>query len=151
MDVLKGYDLKNITIACLGGHSALDVCHGAKKQGFKTLVVAQKGREQTYDRYFRTNDKRGCIDDVIVVDQFQDILNPDTQKDLRNRNTIFIHSRYFWVYFDDFAAVEKNFNIPIFGSRHFVKLEERNQPFNQYHLLGYAGIRTPMIFATPDD
>ena len=151
MDVLKGYDLKNITIACLGGHSALDVCHGAKKQGFKTLVVAQKGREQTYDRYFRTNDKRGCIDDVIVVDQFQDILNPDTQKDLRNRNTIFIHSRYFWVYFDDFAAVEKNFNIPIFGSRHFVKLEERDQPFNQYHLLQYAGIRTPMIFATPDD
>lgn len=151
MDFLKGYDFKNITVACLGGHSALDVCHGAKKHGFKTLVVAQKGREQTYDRYFRTNKKRGCIDDVIVVDQFQDVLKKDIQDELRKRNTIFVHSRYFWVYFDDFAAVENDFGIPIFGSRHLLKLEERDQPFNQYHLLQYAGIRTPVIFTTPED
>lgn len=151
MDVLKGYDLKDITIACLGGHSALDICHGVKKHGFKTLVVAQQGREQTYDRYFRTNDTRGCIDDTIVVDQFQDILKANIQEDLRKRSTLFIHSRYFWVYFDDFAEVENNFGVPIFGSRHLVKLEERDQPFNQYHLLQYAGIRTPVIFATPDD
>ena len=53
---LQNYDLKNITIGVLGGHSALDVCAGAKKLGFKTLVVAQKGREQTYEKYYKIAD-----------------------------------------------------------------------------------------------
>ena len=38
-EVLKGYDLSQITIGVLGGHSALDVCRGAKKYGFKTVAV----------------------------------------------------------------------------------------------------------------
>ena len=45
--ILSHYDPKNLTIASLGGHSALDICHGAKKYGLKTLVVAQKGSEKT--------------------------------------------------------------------------------------------------------
>ena len=32
----------------MGGHSALDVCRGAKKNGFRTVAVSIKGREQTY-------------------------------------------------------------------------------------------------------
>ncbi|ALM10091.1 MAG TPA: 5-formaminoimidazole-4-carboxamide-1-(beta)-D-ribofuranosyl 5'-monophosphate synthetase [Candidatus Peribacter riflensis] len=154
-DLLKGYDTKNITIGVLGGHSALDVCHGAKKHGFKTVCVARKGREKTYDRYFRTKGKgrgtKGCIDEVILVDKFEDVLRKDVQEKLRSMNTIFVHNRYFWVYFSDYAAIENDFQIPIFGSRTFVKLEERDQPYNQYHLLHDAGIRTPKIFAKPED
>jgi 5-formaminoimidazole-4-carboxamide-1-(beta)-D-ribofuranosyl 5'-monophosphate synthetase len=150
MDLLSGYDQKNLTVASLGGHSALDVCHGAKKHGFKTLVIAQKGREKTYEKYFKSNGDKGCVDDVIVLDRFQDVLNEDVQKDLRERNTVFIHNRYFWVYFDDFAKVESGFGVPIFGSRHLLKLEERDQPFNQFHVLNYAGIRTPRVFEDAD-
>ena len=36
----------NHTIAVLGSHSALDVCRGAKDEGFKTLVIVQKGRDK---------------------------------------------------------------------------------------------------------
>ncbi len=154
--ILKSYDLKNLTIASLGGHSALDVCHGAKKDGFKTLVVAQKGREKTYQQYYKTrawgkNGERGCIDDVIVVDQFSDILKPKIQAELRARNTIFIHNRYFWVYFKNFSAVENEFKVPIYGNRSLVKLEERDQPKNQYELLKKAGIRIPKMFAGPSE
>ena len=39
--IIKNYDKKNITIAVLGSHSALDVCRGAKDLGFKTLVIVQ--------------------------------------------------------------------------------------------------------------
>ncbi len=154
MDVaalLKGYDLKNITVGVLGGHSALDVAHGAKKHGFATLAVAQKGREETYARRYRTRDTVGCIDDVILVERFSDILTKDVQEELRKANTTFIHNRYFWVYFDDFSKVEEEFRVPIFGSRHLLKLEERDQPYNQYHLLRDAGIRTPKIFQKPED
>jgi len=141
----KVTDIKDITIGVLGGHSALDVCHGAKKYGFKTLAVCQKGRDLTYSKYYKTRDGKGCIDEVIMVDKFDDILKPEIQKLLLDRNTIFIHNRYFWVYFKDFAKLENDFKVPIYGSRSLVKLEERDQPNNQYVLLEKAGIRTPKI------
>ncbi|MBI3618925.1 DUF1297 domain-containing protein [Candidatus Peregrinibacteria bacterium] len=158
-DLLAGYDLRKLTIGVLGGHSALDVCHGAKQWAFKTVAVAQQGREQTYSKYYKTHGELGCIDEVIIVKKFQDVLEEKIQKQLRAMNTIFIHNRYFWVYFDDFAKVENDFNVPIFGSRTLLKLEERgstklttgDQKFNQYDLLRQAGIRTPKIFDHPED
>ncbi len=150
-DILTGYDVKNLTVGVLGGHSGLDVCHGAKQHGFKTVCVARKGREKTYDRYFKTRGSRGCIDETIVVENFSDVLDTKIQKKLQSLNTIFVHNRYFWVYFDDFSKVENDFHVPIFGSRTLLKLEERDQPFNQYDLLKKAGIRTPKIFASAKD
>jgi 5-formaminoimidazole-4-carboxamide-1-(beta)-D-ribofuranosyl 5'-monophosphate synthetase len=150
-ELLKGYDLTKLTIGVLGGHSALDVSHGAKKHGFQTVCVARKGREKTYAQYFKSRDGHGCIDEVIVVEKFEDVLKEDVQRKLKNLNTIFVHNRYFWVYFPEYAKVENDFRVPVFGSRTFVKLEERDQPYNQYHLLKDAGIRTPKIFAKPED
>ncbi|MEK7528411.1 MAG: DUF1297 domain-containing protein [Patescibacteria group bacterium] len=155
--ILAGYDLDHLTIGVLGGHSALDVCAGAKKHGFKTLAVCQKGREKTYAQYYKTRDARnragttiGCVDDVILVDSFKDIVKPEVQEELRKRNTVFVHNRYFWVYCD-FEKIEKDFAVPIFGSRSMLKMEERDQPLNQYHLLQKAGIRIPKLFAKPSD
>jgi len=151
MELLNGYDTKKITVGVLGGHSALDVAQGAKKHRFHTVCVAREGREKTFTQYYKTREGRGCIDEVIVRPQFSNVLDADVQEQLRAMNTIFIHNRYFWVYFDDFSKVENDFRVPIFGSRHLIKVEERNQPFNQYHLLEYANIRTPRIFTSPED
>ncbi len=144
--ILTSYKKNQLTIGVLGGHSALDVCHGAKQCGFSTVAVARKGREKTYTDYFRVRDERGCIDEAIVVKDFKDVLDEKIQEKLRKMNTIFVHNRYFWVYFDDFSKIENDFRVPIFGSRTLLKLEERDQPFNQYDLLRKAGIRTPKIF-----
>ncbi|MBS3802072.1 MAG: formate--phosphoribosylaminoimidazolecarboxamide ligase family protein [Candidatus Thermoplasmatota archaeon] len=150
-NIVRSYDADNITIGVLGGHSGLDVCRGAKKHGFKTLAVCQKGREKTYTKYYKTRDDgRGCIDETIVLDKFADITRPDIQEILRDKNTIFIHNRYFWVYFD-FEDIENRFNVPIYGTREMVKLEERDVPKNQYYLLEKAGIRFPYIFEKPED
>lgn len=151
LSILKGYDLKNLTVGVLGGHSALDVCHGAKKAGFRTVAVARKGREKTYAQYYKTREDRGCVDEVITVNAFQDVLDPKIQEKLRSMNTLFVHNRYFWVYFDDFSTVENDFHVPIIGSRTLLKLEERDQPYNQYDLLKKAGIRSPKIFKKPED
>ena len=151
---LAKYDKKNITIGVLGGHSALDICRGAKKYGFSTVAVCRRGREKTYSRYYKTrkrdNKEIGCIDNIILVDNFSDILKPNIQKKLLDMNTIFIHNRYFWVYFDDFGKVENEFMVPIFGTRQLVKLEERDIPKNQYYLLRKAGIKIPKIFRRPE-
>ena len=55
-ELLTGYDLKNLTVGVLGGHSALDVCHGAKQAGFKTICVTRKDRQRAYAKYFRTRE-----------------------------------------------------------------------------------------------
>ncbi len=149
--IINSYNKKNITIGVLGGHSGLDVCRGAKKLGFKTLAVCQKGREKTYTKYYKTRENgRGCIDQTLVLDKFSDITKPDIQETLRKKNTIFIHNRYFWVYFD-FKDIENNFLIPIYGTRNLVKLEERDIPKNQYYLLHKAGIRFPKIYKSPNN
>ena len=149
--LVSSFDKSNITIGVLGGHSGLDVCRGAKKHGFKTIAVCQKGRENTYTKYYKTRkDGRGCIDETILLDKFSDITKKDVQERLREKNTIFIHNRYFWVYFD-FTDIENNFMVPIFGSRGMLKLEERDVPKNQYYLLEKAGIRFPKIIKSPKD
>jgi 5-formaminoimidazole-4-carboxamide-1-(beta)-D-ribofuranosyl 5'-monophosphate synthetase len=150
-NLVESYDSKKITIGVLGGHSALDVCRGAKKHGFRTIAVCQNGREKTYTKYYKTRgDGRGCIDKTIVLDKFAEITKPQVQNQLRDENTIFIHNRYFWVYFN-FNDIENNFKVPIFGTRSMLKLEERNVPKNQYYLLQKAGIRYPQLFKSPKD
>ena len=160
-EVLQGYDVQHLTIGSLGGHSALDVCHGAKKHGFRTVVVAKRGREKTYVQYFRSRpntyhltpiiSQKGCVDDVMLVDEFQDVLQEDVQQQLRERNTIMVQSRYFWTYIDDPLCIEQEFRVPLFGSRSLLKLEDRSQAYSQYGLLLDAGIRTPKIFRCKDE
>ncbi len=153
LDVAAKYGSK-ITIGVLGGHSALDICHGATKLGFDTVVVCQKGREKTYEKYYRRRGEganaKGCVGNVIIVDKFEDIVKESVQKELRDLNTVFIHNRYFWVYCD-FEKIENDFRVPIFGLRKGVKLEERDVENNQYYILGKAGIRMPKIYASPAD
>ncbi|HVV66514.1 MAG TPA: DUF1297 domain-containing protein [Candidatus Saccharimonadales bacterium] len=149
--IIKQYDMENIRIGTLGGHAALDVCRGAKAEGFETVVVAQKGREKTYSQYFRSRgDGRGCVDHVIVVDSFKDIAKPEIQQQLRDLNVVFIHSRYFWVYCD-FDEIENEFKVPIVGSRQLVRKEERDEPKNQYFLLEQGGVPIPRQFENPDE
>jgi 5-formaminoimidazole-4-carboxamide-1-(beta)-D-ribofuranosyl 5'-monophosphate synthetase len=146
--VLEGYNKNDLTIGTLGGHSALDICRGAKKLGFNTVCVCQKGREKTYKEHYFSKNGKGCVDKVILVDKFSDVTNKEVQDELRELNTIFIHNRYFWVYCN-FKDIESKFEVPIFGTRSMLKLEERDVPKNQYYLLEKSKIRIPKIFKDP--
>ena len=139
-----------VSIGMLGGHSALDVCRGAKEEGLKTVVVCKKGRERTYSEHYRTSGDKGVVDEVIVVDDFSDIVKEEVQETLRELNVVFVHSRYFWVYCN-FEEIEKNFKIPIFGTRGLVRKEERSETKNQYYLLKKAGIPIPKQFWNPGE
>ncbi len=135
---------KQYTIAVLGSHSALDVCRGAKDLGFKTLVICQKGREKTYQKYYEN-----IVDEVLVLDKFADIVTTKTQNELKKRNCIFIPHRSFEVYINDYNAIEKKFKVPMFGNRFLLKVEERGVKPNQYDLLDKAGIRYPKQYGDP--
>src|SRR5438270_564830 len=132
----------NITVATLGSHSALDVCRGAKDEGFQTLVICQKGREKTYTQYFKTGDNTGCVDECIVLDTFSDIMKDIIQNMLIEKNAIFVPNRSFEAYLHfDYKAIEEKFRVPMFGNKKLLKIEERGVQPNQYDLLDEAHIR----------
>ncbi|MCL4366248.1 DUF1297 domain-containing protein [Patescibacteria group bacterium] len=140
---------KQYTIAVLGSHSALDVCRGAKDLGFKTLVICKKGREKTYQDYYASKGELGCVDEVIVLDEFKKILNEKIQEELLKRNCIFVPHRSFEVYINDYNAIENKFKVPMFGNKFLLKTEERGVKPNQYDLLDEAKIRYPKQFKDP--
>jgi len=155
-DALAKYDRRALTVCSIGSHSALDVCLGAKKYGLRTLVVAAKGREQTYASHYRTREVGGCVDETIVLDKFADILDPAVQRDLLAHNVIFVPNRSFEVYLRQryaYDEIERGMLVPFFGSRRLLRAEERGEdaPDDQYSLLDRAGIRFPRRLTGPSD
>ena len=69
--VIQQYNKKNLTIGVIGSHSGLDICAGAKKFGLKNLVVCEKGREKTYNFYYKAklpDEGFGCVDEALVLE-----------------------------------------------------------------------------------
>ncbi|MEM4389945.1 MAG: formate--phosphoribosylaminoimidazolecarboxamide ligase family protein [Candidatus Micrarchaeia archaeon] len=149
-EVIRRYRYSRPCIATIGSHSALDICLGAKKEGLKTIVVCQKGREETYAKFYKSSGRMGVVDEVIVLERFADIVKEEVQEKLRKARAIFVPHRSFEVYVG-FDKIENDFLVPLFGNRALLRAEERDVPRNQYFLLERAGIRTPKRFASPKD
>lgn len=134
-----------MTIATLGGHSALEICLGAKKLNFKTLVLVQRGRDKIYTRYYDN-----LVDDIISLDKFSDLTDTEIISKLKEKNVIFIPHRYLQVYCD-LPLFEKKFAIPIFGNKYLLKYEERVGNYTQYQLLYESQIDYPLQYKNPRD
>ena len=57
--------LLNYKIATIGSHSALQILKGAKDEGFQTICICLKGREEPYKSF-------GVADEIIIVDDYKD-------------------------------------------------------------------------------
>jgi 5-formaminoimidazole-4-carboxamide-1-(beta)-D-ribofuranosyl 5'-monophosphate synthetase len=134
------YDPRSIKIGVLGSHSALEIAHGAKQEGFETVVVCQKGRDKTYTQHYGN-----LFDHVMLLDRFSDLIEEENVQKLTGLSTIFVPNRSFSVYVG-YKNIEEKFAVPIMGNRYMLKTEERNTPKNQHYLLDKAGIRTPRNF-----
>ncbi len=155
---LAVYDRPRLTLCSIGSHSALEVAYGARAQGLRNLVVTAKGREQTYTRYFAARREpmpRGCVDEVLELGSFPDILRADVQEKLLDRSALFVANRSFEVYLRqryDYDTIEREMLVPFFGNRSLLKAEERDESeTDQYALLKKAGIRHPRRYASAND
>jgi 5-formaminoimidazole-4-carboxamide-1-(beta)-D-ribofuranosyl 5'-monophosphate synthetase len=145
------------TIATLGSHSALDVSEGAKKEGFDSLVVAQKGREKVYLGPYKSRKRDtadgerdiGVVDELLLVNNFKEIVNEQNIAFMKERNSIFVPNRSFAVYVG-YEDIENNFPIPIFGNRRLLRAEERGEEKDQYYLMEKAGVRFPKEIKSPE-
>jgi 5-formaminoimidazole-4-carboxamide-1-(beta)-D-ribofuranosyl 5'-monophosphate synthetase len=150
--LVKNYG--RVSVATIGSHSALDISEGAKAEGLKSIVLCQKGREQTYEKYYKARKRGrqnvGVIDEIILLEKFKDMAKKNVVEQLQEENAVFIPNRSFAVYVG-YDAIEKDFDVPIFGSRMMLRAEERDAKKNQYALLEKAGIRIPKKFKRPED
>lgn len=135
---------KDVTIGIFGSHSAKEVGMAAKKAGFRTAVVVEKGRDEFYAKYYSH-----LYDEVIRVPRFRDMLGEGVQDKLRELNTVFIPNRSFSVYVG-YDGIEGEFRVPLYGNRFILRAEDRKDERGQYHLLKKAGIRTPLEFKSPE-
>jgi len=154
--ILAEYDQLKLRIGVSASHSALDICDGAIEEGFPTVAFCQKGRDKLYGEYFRTKRNsqgrvvRGMVDKAVVLDRFDDILDPNFQQGMRDRNIIFVPNRAFTSYCT-IDAVENDFRIPMFGTRSMLRMEERTEEFDYYWLLEKAGLPYPEPIDNPED
>ena len=154
--IIEDYDRLKLRIGMTASHSALDICDGAIEEGFPTVAYCKKGREKTYSQYFKTQRtssgrvRRGMVDKTIVMDSFNNVINSNMQTEMRKRNVIFIPNRSFTSY-SGISDIENKFQVPLFGSRNMLRMEERTEEQDYYWILDKAGLPYPEAIADPQD
>jgi 5-formaminoimidazole-4-carboxamide-1-(beta)-D-ribofuranosyl 5'-monophosphate synthetase len=106
------------SIATLGSHCALQVLKGAKDEGFDTLLICEKKREKLYRRF-------GFIDELILVDSFNEIAEQHCTSILKDKDAIIIpHGTLI----SQMSSSEiESITSPIFGNKWILKWEsDRN-------------------------
>ena len=139
LDILDGYDKENITIATLGSHTSLHILNGAQKEGFRTAIVCEKGREIPYQRF-------DVADEYIMVDKFKDIVNEEVQDKLKSMNAIVVPHGSFVAY-AGLDRVEDDFVVPMFGNRDILRWEAERDL--ERKLLSEGNVRIPYKYDDP--
>ena len=153
---LGRYNWKAARIGVVASHSSLDTCDGAVSEGFRTLAVCQRGREKTFERYFRAqraaDDRivRGVVDDTLVLERYDMILESKNQEHLMRTDTLWVPNRSFTSYCS-IDAIENDFKVPMVGSRNLLRSEERGGPRDYYWILERAGLPHPKKVEKPED
>jgi 5-formaminoimidazole-4-carboxamide-1-(beta)-D-ribofuranosyl 5'-monophosphate synthetase len=142
--IAGAYKPEKMHIGVLGSHSALALGMAARALGAKTLLVAEKGRDELY-----TRDHAHLYDHVMLLKKFKDILRAEVQAELLEYNTVWVPHRSFSVYVGT-EGIENEFAVPVYGSRRMLRSEDRNALKSQYYYLEKAGIRFPLHFEKPE-
>src|SRR5436853_7606314 len=110
--ILDNYE--EIVIATVCSHSSLQIFHGARQEGFRTLGIAIGKRPRFYDAF-----PLAKPDDFLIVDSYADIL--DHADDLVAKQAVTVPHGSFVEYMgsDVFAKLR----IPPFGNRGVLKWE----------------------------
>jgi 5-formaminoimidazole-4-carboxamide-1-(beta)-D-ribofuranosyl 5'-monophosphate synthetase len=139
--ILGRYDLKNIAIATLGSHSSLNIFKGAKEEGFRTVCICKKKDAILYKKF-------PLVDELIIVEDFTELLSEKLQEKLRQLNSVLIPHGSFTAYLST-EELSNTLYVPMFGNRELLHWEANRK--EQEEWLRQAGLRLPATFKSPDD
>ncbi len=140
-ECLKSYDMGRITVGTIGSHSALNIFKGAKDEGLRTVCLCTRSQAIIYRRFH-------VADEIILLDEFKNILDNDVQEKLRKLNTILVPHGSFNAYLDIDDIMNKLY-IPMFGNRQLLSWEINRKKQTKWLLK--AGLKLPKTFLDPDD
>ncbi len=140
-EVISNYDKDNIRIGVLASHSALQILHGAKKEGFETVLITIPEREGFYANF------RHLIDKVVHINTWKEICRDEVIKKLQDLNVIIVPHGSMVEYVGSECFLD--LKIPLFGSRKIMEVEA--DPRRKMQFLRSAGIPTPREFSLEED
>lgn len=139
-DVLSNYDKNNISIATICSHSSLQLFHGAKKEGFKTIGLTTPKEKLIADTFPEATPHK-----YIMVKDWDELLNEEHQKTLIKENAIVIPHGSFVAYLKN-EKLQNDYHVPLFGNRQTLEWEgNRNK---QREWLEKAGLKLPKEYKT---
>ena len=128
------------SIATLGSHCALQVLKGAKDEGFKTILVSEKKRENLYRRF-------KFIDEIILVDSFLEITEQKCEAILKENDSIIIPHGTLISQMD--SSKIESIKTPVFGNKWILRWEsDRNM---KEQLMREAKLDVPKTVANPKE
>src|SRR4030066_1190410 len=139
--ILGKYDQKKLAIATLGSHSSLNIFKGAKEEGFRTVAVCKSKDAIMYQKF-------PLADEIIIVEDFTELLAEKLQEKLRKLNAVLIPHGSFTAYLST-EELQNNLRVPMFGNRQLLHWEADRK--EQEEWLRQAGLRLPATFKSPDD
>ena len=140
-DILRRYQKGKITIGTLGSHSALNIFKGAKEEGFETICICKQDDQVVYQRF-------PLADNIVLVENFRELLRDEIQQRLRQNNTILIPHGSFNAYIGT-EKILNELHIPFFGNRELLHWETDRE--KQREWLQKAGLTLPKAFKDPND
>ena len=136
--VLGEYDPDDLTLVTVCSHSSLQIFHGAKMEGFKTLGISIGKPPKFYDAFPRSKP-----DEFLLLDSYSEIM--DHTDEIIGRNGIVIPHGSFVEYLG--ANNFRDMPIPTFGNRRVLEWEsDRNM---ERRWLEKAGVRMPPEIKDP--
>ncbi|NPA85666.1 MAG: formate--phosphoribosylaminoimidazolecarboxamide ligase [Crenarchaeota archaeon] len=130
-----------MAVATAGSHSALQILHGAKKEGLRTVLIVKKDRYEFYRTFSH------FIDSFIIVESWGEVAQREVVEELLALNSVVVpHGS-----FVEYVGAERmlRYPVPIFGSRKILMWESDQR--KKMELLRSAGIRVPKEFSSPDE
>jgi len=127
-------------IATLGSHCSLQVLKGAKDEGLKSILICEKKRESLYRRF-------SFIDELILVDSFNEILDEKCYSVLEKNNAILIpHGTLI----SQMSSEEiESIKIPMFGNKSILRWESDRKLKEK--LMLEAKLNVPKSVASPKE
>ena len=131
LEVVSNY--KNVKIATLGSHSALNILRGAKDEGLKTICLCRERERIIYDSF-------GVADEVIELKDYSELLNKKIQEELIEKEALLIPHGTFNAYIGKLDELK----VPVFGNRVLMEWEMDRE--KQRKWLTDSNLKLPRVY-----
>ncbi|MFH1750400.1 MAG: formate--phosphoribosylaminoimidazolecarboxamide ligase [Candidatus Micrarchaeota archaeon] len=143
LKVLGKYGNRKPVFATICSHSALQLFHGLRQEGFRTIGICTPDRRELYESF-----SLATPDEFLMVDDFSEVLDVEFQESLQKRNAIVIPHGSFVEYVGA-QNIHDRFAVPMFGNRKSLEWESSRKKVREW--LKKAGCKVPREFKDPSD